>query len=304
MKKRLLLSLLCFGFMLLSACQREAAVRYYLCSDLFKTCDPMLAPDRTEYGFYTYLVTPEPELEVEVVDVKGQNVDQCKVEFQGIDDETTAYDFQYKGYYNRLLNFRVTTDAQEISIESITLKINGEVAEYRYASPIHLTRMKEQDDIDDNEERPVYGTMIPVETAVGDFLNGRIDWRFVAEEDVWIESIAFDDFIRLKNVTVTIVDREADLVDMQKLEADEPVLVSGGAEFWVQFDAEYADGSQWSPLDYIRTPFTLRYTVADSGKEYEYLRNEFGTFPYAESEEALVKAYIDHALSRMEQEKS
>lgn len=91
MKKRLLLSLLCFGFMLLSACQREAAVQYYLCSDLFKCCEPKFTASQTQYRFYTYLVTPEPELEVEVVEVKGQNVDQCKVEFQGVDDETTAY---------------------------------------------------------------------------------------------------------------------------------------------------------------------------------------------------------------------
>ena len=302
MKKRLLLSLLCFVFMLLSACQREAAVRYYLCSDLFKCCEPKLTASQTEYRFYTYLVTPEPELEVEVVEVKGQNVDQCKVEFQGIDDGTTADDFQYKGYYNRMLSFRVTTDAQEISIESITLKINGEVAEYPYASPIHLTREEECPTEDPSEDFPVYGTKIPLTTTVRDFLNGRITWDFVAEEDVWIESIALDDFFRLKNVTVTIP--EGDRVDRLNLEADEPVLVPGGCEFWVEFDAEYADGSQWSHLDYIRTPFTLRYTAADSGKEYEFVRNECGTYPYAESDEDLVKAYIDHALSRMEQEKS
>ncbi len=48
MKKRLLLSLLCFGFMLLSACQREPAVQYYLCSDLFKCCEPKFTASQTK----------------------------------------------------------------------------------------------------------------------------------------------------------------------------------------------------------------------------------------------------------------
>ena len=228
---------------------------------------------------------------MEVVAAKGLNADKCRISLKEIANDTVSYDTPYRGYYYRVLEFELETDAPEVSIESLTLNINGDTREYTYKHPLHITFYDS-----DSEDHPVFFTNIPHADEVECFVDARRKWNFQTDADILVESVSFNELVRLKNIEITIADEEGSPISTQELKDGAPVEVLAGESFFITFDAESADDCTWSNIDRLIMTFSMKYTEIETGRQYEE-RSEFRALGMTIEEEA--HQLIDYAIDKI-----
>ena len=289
--------ILSLSSILLCACGSKNVDQYYLCSDLYKCCEQRLSISQKRAYFDIYLVGGEEEPKVEISAVKGKNLDQCEVNFKGFVKGSSALEIRKRGHRCHVLEFELFADMfsenkYEVFIDSMTLRINDQEAEYAFPNPLHFMF----EDLG-AAAGVVNAQSLPMGDSINSFMTARRRWDFCTEEDVLIESVSFNQSVKLSNIQIGVVDATGQLTGVKELKDGSPVSIDRGQSFSVVFDAESADASAWTNADQLTVTFSMKYTEVKSGMQFEYVAAPINIMSHWYDD--AVEAIIDYAMEKM-----
>jgi len=152
------------------------------------------------FGFNVNFLSKDKEPNIEFVSFEGENAQGLSVElmddtFEGIKE------LKHNGYYIRLLGFSCKTSDSYVEINSVNLKIDGVEEKFDFSTPIKHYVKKGADHSDDSY---VYPLNYPAIINTNSYSSTEFDFVYSTDEDVTVESLAFNDFLTVKSATVSI----------------------------------------------------------------------------------------------------
>lgn len=260
MKQKGIISILLACVMICSLCAcGNGGGKVYLNADTVR----YHAEGMKEFGFNINMAATAQDVNVEFVECKGTNVSDLSVTLAD-DTPDSLKEYRHNNYYFKQLGVSCTAKEGSVEITHIVLKINGEETTLSFSTPVKHTV---------GEEATIkwvipqdFPLMIPTSTMA----DTDYTFSYIAENDITLESFAFNDFVSFDNDAALTVNGE----DQGKLAAALPLDIESGSEFSIRSKLNRTD-SAVSQYSNIYCDFVLDYTVNADTKTQETLKNNF-----------------------------
>ncbi len=154
-----------------------------------------------DFGFNVTLISANKDVDVEFISFEGENTQGLSVQLRD-DTFESIKELNHNGYYIRLLGFACKTADDYVKIDSVNLKIDGTEKQFDFSTPIkHYVS-------DGDTNSCVYAQNYPLFISTNSYSTTEYHYSYSTDENVTVQSFAFNDFLNVKSVVVSVDDVE------------------------------------------------------------------------------------------------
>lgn len=194
-----------------------------------------------EFGFNVNLISPDKNPDIEFVGFTGEHTQGLTVKFED-DTYDTVENIERAGYYIKLLGFVCQTADEDVRIDGVTLKIDGEEEYFEFGTPIQHSLMEY------DEESAVFSSGYPLYISTCSYRDTKYEFRYRADKKVTIEGFGFNDFLTVRDSVVLLDGERVGLGSCFPLEMEKDSELSilcyldfDGAASYTDYDGVYCD---------------------------------------------------------------
>lgn len=206
-----------------------------------------------DFGFNVNLVSDKRDMEIEFVSFSGENTQGLAVQLK---DDTYDYlrDMKKDGYYKKILGFVCHTGDEQVRIDGVTLKIDGEEKEFEFKTPIqHSLKVEE------NSSIQTLG--YPLFISTNSYDSTEYEFKYCTEEDITVTDFSFNDFLTVKDAVICVDNRE-----IGRLEDTLPREVEKGSTIKIKGFLDFTDMDSFTKYDSIYCDAQFSYVAAGNNE--------------------------------------
>lgn len=267
-----------FSIPILSGCGADTDIKsqeYIVATDMVK----YNLHGIEDFGFNVNLISRNKDIDVEFLGFEGENTQGLSVQLND-DSYEEIKKLNHNGYYIRLLGFVCKTADDYVKIDSVNLKIDGADKKFDFPTPIeHYLKNDDTDSYAYVQDHPVF-------ISTNSYSSSEYCFKYCAEDEITVQSFAFNDFWRIKSAVVSVDDVEIGGPDSL------PLTLKKGSELSVKCVLDFKNSDNTADYDSIYCDSVLTYALK-SGKQFTLYNN---LISQSISNEDDAKCAIDYIL--------